>query len=142
MIDPWTWITGRIGIDSFSLVVAWQNPTTSELIGAGAASVVVIGGALTVALLTWFRLWGPLWRDWLTSVDHKRIGIMYVVLAFVMLLRGVLEGAVMRTQQAAGLGGGFLTPEHFGELFSTHGTIMVFFVAMPFVAGLINNVMP
>lgn len=142
MIDQWNWFTGRIGIDSFSIVVAWQNPTTSELIGAGAASVVVIGGAVTVALLTWFRLWGPLWRNWLTSVDHKRIGIMYVVLAFVMLLRGVLEGVVMRTQQAAGLGGGFLTPEHFGELFSTHGTIMVFFVAMPFVAGLINYVMP
>ncbi|GAB4382582.1 cbb3-type cytochrome c oxidase subunit I [Albidovulum sp.] len=95
-----------------------------------------------VALLTWFRLWRPLWRDWLTSVDHKRIGIMYVVLALVMLLRGVIEGAVMRSQQAAGLGGGFLTPEHFGELFSTHGTIMIFFVAMPFVAGLINFVMP
>lgn len=142
MIDQWTWITGRLGIDSFPFVAAWQNPTASELIGAGAASVVVIGGALTVILLTWFRLWGPFWRNWLTSVDHKRIGIMYVVLAFVMLLRGVLEGVVMRTQQAAGLGGGFLTPEHFGELFSTHGTIMIFFVAMPFVAGLINFVMP
>lgn len=142
MIDEWNWITGRLTLESFTFVHAWQNPTTSELIGAGAASIVVIGGAALVILLTWFRLWGPLWRDWLTSVDHKRIGIMYVVLAFVMLLRGVLEGVVMRAQQAAGLGGGFLTPEHFGELFSTHGTIMIFFVAMVFVAGLINYVMP
>tara|TARA_R100000541_G_scaffold10712_2_gene18722 strand:+ start:1992 stop:4085 length:2094 start_codon:yes stop_codon:yes gene_type:complete len=142
MIDQWNWLTGRLTLESFAFVHAWQNPTTSELIGAGAASIVVIGGAAVVILLTWFRLWGPLWRDWLTSVDHKRIGIMYVVLAFVMLLRGVLEGVVMRTQQAAGLGGGFLTPEHFGELFSTHGTIMIFFVAMVFVSGLINFVMP
>ncbi|OWY08862.1 cytochrome ubiquinol oxidase subunit I [Thioclava sp. JM3] len=142
MTDQWNWTTGRLRLDSFPFVHAWQNPTVSELIGAGAASVVLIGGAVTMILLTWFRLWVPLWRNWLTSVDHKRIGIMYVVLAFVMLLRGVLEGVVMRTQQAAGLGGGFLTPEHFGELFSTHGTIMIFFVAMPFVAGLINFVMP
>mgnify|MGYP003630267022 FL=1 len=124
------------------MVLAYQNPALSELIGAGAASLVVFGGLGAIILLTWFRLWGPLWRDWLTSVDHKRIGIMYIVLAFVMLLRGVIEGALMRTQQAAGLEGGFLTPDHFAELFSTHGTIMIFFVAMPFVAGLINYVMP
>lgn len=142
MIDTWTWLTGRLTLDSLPFVTAWQSPTASTLIGVAAASLVVLGAAATVLLLTWFRLWTPLWRDWLTSVDHKRIGIMYVVLALVMLLRGVLEGVVMRAQQAAGLGGGFLTPDHFGELFSTHGTIMIFFVAMPFVAGLINFVMP
>ena len=117
MIETWNWITGRLSWGSFSFVHAWQNPTTSELIGAGAASTVVIGGAAVVILLTWFRLWGPLWRDWLTSVDHKRIGIMYVALAFVMLLRGVLEGVVMRTQQAAGLGGGFLERYDLGVVF-------------------------
>lgn len=142
MSGDWSWLFGRLGWDSLAFVRTWRDPTVSEMIGAGAASMVVIGAVAVVALLTWFRLWRPLWRDWLTSVDHKRIGIMYVVLALVMLLRGVIEGAVMRSQQAAGLGGGFLTPEHFGELFSTHGTIMIFFVAMPFVAGLINFVMP
>lgn len=142
MIDRWSWLLGRLGLDSFPFAQALQNPTPSTLIAAGAASIVLIGAAVTLVLLTWFRLWGPLWRNWLTSADHKRIGIMYVVLALVMLLRGVLEGAVMRAQQASGLDGGFLTPEHFGELFSTHGTIMIFFVAMPFVAGLINFVMP
>lgn len=141
-MSSWSWLTGRLGWDSFPMVLAYQNPALSELIGAGAASLVVFGGLGAIILLTWFRLWGPLWRDWLTSVDHKRIGIMYIVLAFVMLLRGVIEGALMRTQQAAGLEGGFLTPDHFAELFSTHGTIMIFFVAMPFVAGLINYVMP
>lgn len=140
--SSWNWLSGRIGLDSFPMSLAYENPTLSELIGAGAASLVVVGAVSVVVLLTWFRLWGPLWRDWLTSADHKRIGIMYVVLSFVMLLRGVIEGALMRTQQAAGLGGGFLTPDHFAELFSTHGTIMIFFVAMPFVAGLINYVMP
>lgn len=140
--SSWNWLTGRIGLDSFPMALAYENPTLSELIGAGAALAMVLGAISAAVLLTWFRLWGPLWRDWLTSVDHKRIGIMYVALSFVMLLRGVIEGALMRTQQAAGLGGGFLTPDHFAELFSTHGTIMVFFVAMPFVAGLINYIMP
>jgi cytochrome o ubiquinol oxidase subunit 1 len=67
---------------------------------------------------------------------------MYIVFALVMMTRGVLEGAVMRTQQAFGLGGGFLEPDHFAQLFSTHGTIMVFFVAVPFVVGFINCIMP
>ena len=92
--------------------------------------------------ITWLGAWGTLWRDWLTSTDHKRIGIMYVVLSLVMLARGVIEGALMRTQQAFGLHGGFLTPEHFSELFTTHGTIMIFFVAMPLIAGVINYIMP
>lgn len=139
MSDP---ILGRLDLSSLSLWRAFENPTTSELIGAGAASVVILGALGAVLILTVFRLWVPLWRDWLTSVDHKRIGIMYCALALIMLARGVIEGVLMRTQQAFGLHGGFLTPDHFSELFSTHGTIMIFFVAMPFIAGIINYVMP
>ncbi len=135
-------ILGRLDLSSLSVWRAFENPTASELIGAGAAMAVIVGGLATVILLTWFRLWGPLWRKWLTSVDHKRIGIMYCVLALIMLARGVIEGVVMRTQQAFGLHGGFLAPDHFAELFSTHGTIMIFFVAMTFIAGVINYVMP
>tara|TARA_R110002051_G_scaffold32382_2_gene73032 strand:- start:102709 stop:104769 length:2061 start_codon:yes stop_codon:yes gene_type:complete len=127
---------------SLPFVQAYQNPSTSELIGAAAAGVAVVGALFAVIILTRFGWWRPLWRDWLTSVDHKRIGIMYIVLALVMMARGVIEGALMRTQQAAGLGGGFLAPDHFAELFSTHGTIMIFFVAMPFVTGFINYIMP
>ncbi|WP_223475171.1 cbb3-type cytochrome c oxidase subunit I [Oricola indica] len=135
-------ILGRLDLSSLSIWRAIENPTGSELIGAGAAMLVIVGGLAAVILLTWFRLWKPLWRDWLTSVDHKRIGIMYCALALIMLARGVIEGALMRTQQAFGLHGGFLAPDHFSELFSTHGTIMIFFVAMPFIAGVINYVMP
>jgi len=135
-------LLGRITSDSFALLTALENPTTSNLIAAGAAGVVVIGAVFVVALLTYFRWWGVLWRDWLTSADHKRIGIMYIVLALVMLTRGLIEGALMVGQHAYGLEGGFLAGEHFAELFSTHGTIMIFFVAMPFLAGVINYLLP
>lgn len=136
------WLFGRLSIDSLQILPAIQNPTTSELVATGAALAVVLGGIGAIAFITWLGAWRALWRDWLTSMDHKRIGIMYVVLSLVMLTRGVLEGAVMRTQQAFGLGGGFLTPAHFAELFTTHGTIMIFFAAMPLIAGLANYIMP
>ncbi len=88
-------------------------------------------------------LWGRLWTEWLTSLDHKKIGIMYIVTAFVMLARALVEAVLMRVQQAVAIGDpGFLSPDHFGQLFSTHGSIMIFFMAMPFLTGLINNVMP
>ncbi|QXL85928.1 cbb3-type cytochrome c oxidase subunit I [Comamonas sp. NLF-1-9] len=119
-----------------------QADLASRLVGAAAAAVVVLGALAVAALLTRHHAWRALWRDWLTSVDHKKIGIMYVVLALVMLTRGILEAAVMRAQQAVGLSGGFLSPEHFAQLFSTHGTIMIFFMAMPFLTGLINYVVP
>ncbi|MCB1740816.1 MAG: cbb3-type cytochrome c oxidase subunit I [Gammaproteobacteria bacterium] len=136
------WLMGRLGLDSLAFVQAVRHPGLSELIASGAAFVVVLGAIVLLAVLTRRRAWRRLWSDWLSSVDHKRIGIMYLVLSFVMLGRGVIEGVLMRLQQADGLGGGFLTPEHFAELFSTHGTIMIFFVAMPFVAGFVNYVMP
>ncbi|MGH7073452.1 MAG: cbb3-type cytochrome c oxidase subunit I [Stellaceae bacterium] len=112
------------------------------VIATGAGGIVILGAVVTVGLITWFGKWEYLWTEWLTSVDHKRIGIMYIVIAFVMLTRGLIEAGLMRTQQAFGLGGGFLSPQHFAELFTTHGTIMIFFMAMPFLIGLINFVMP
>jgi len=88
--------------------------------------------------------WAPyLWREWITSVDHKRIGVMYCVLALVMLLRGFSDAVLMRTQQALAYNAqGFLPPEHYNQIFSAHGTIMIFFVAMPFMFGLMNFVLP
>ena len=85
-----------------------------------------------------------LWREWITSVDHKRIGVMYIVLALIMLLRGFSDAIMMRAQQAVAAGGaqGYLPPEHFDQIFSAHGTIMIFFMAMPFVIGLMNFVVP
>lgn len=137
---------GRIGPASLPFWKMMQEPThlniVNGLIATGAASMVVIGALVTVLLITRHRLWGALWSGWLTSPDHKRIGIMYVVLALVMLSRAMIEALVIRTQQAFGLDGGFLTPDHFGQLFTTHGTIMIFFVAMPFLTGMINYVVP
>lgn len=140
--QPTHWLLGRLGVSSLQILPAFQNPTINELVAAGAALAVILGAIGAIALVTWLGALRALWCDWLTSTDHKRIGIMYIVLALVMLARGVLEGAVMRTQQAFGLHGGFLTPEHFAELFTTHGTIMIFFVAMPLIAGLANYIMP
>ena len=112
------------------------------VMGAVVGSIAV--GLAILALITYFGKWGYLWREWLTSVDHKRIGIMYIVLALVMLLRGFSDAIMMRSQQAMALGmsHGYLPPEHFNQIFSAHGTIMILFVAMPFLAGLLNIVVP
>ncbi|CAN7603346.1 cbb3-type cytochrome c oxidase subunit I [Caballeronia sp. LjRoot29] len=137
---------GRLSLESLPFWQMLQDHSEANvingIIATGAASMVVFGAVVTVALITRYRKWGVLWSDWLTSPDHKKIGIMYVVLAFVMLARALIEALLMRTQQAFGLGGGFLSPDHFAQLFSTHGTIMIFFMAMPFLTGVINYVMP
>jgi cytochrome o ubiquinol oxidase subunit I len=108
-------------------------------------SIVMVGGILAIlALITIKRWWPYLWREWITSVDHKRIGVMYMVLALVMLIRGFADAIMMRTQLAlaAGHAAGFLPPEHYDQIFSAHGTIMIFFMAMPFVVGLMNFAVP
>src|ERR1700729_819913 len=107
----------------------------------GAAVLVIM-----LAVLAWVIIAGHLpylWREWITSVDHKRIGVMYVLLATVMLLRGFSDAIMMRAQQAVAFHSqGYLPPEHYNQIFSAHGTIMIFFVAMPFVIGLMNLVVP
>ena len=136
-------LLGRFGWHDLAFVRAWLDPSSSELIGAAAAAMVVIGAIAVAIWLTRARLWRPLWRDWLTSLDHKKIGIMYIVLAFVMLSRALVEAVLMRSQQAIAIQqGGPVSSEHFAELFSTHGSIMIFFVAMPLLTGLINYVVP
>ncbi|MDT3376957.1 cytochrome o ubiquinol oxidase subunit I [Labrys neptuniae] len=107
-------------------------------------AAVAIGGIGLLGALTYFRVWGYLWREWFTSVDHKRIGVMYIVLALVMLLRGFADAIMMRLQQAIAFGGseGYLPPHHYDQIFTAHGVIMIFFVAMPFVTGFMNFVVP
>jgi cytochrome o ubiquinol oxidase subunit 1 len=106
--------------------------------------VVALAGLAILGAITYFRLWGYLWSEWFTSVDHKRIGIMYMVLGIVMLLRGFSDAIMMRLQQAMAFGGseGYLNAHHYDQIFTAHGVIMIFFVAMPLVTGLMNYVVP
>ena len=106
--------------------------------------MVVLGGAAVVAAITYFRRWKWLYREWLTTVDHKRIAVMYFILAAVMGLRGLADAIMMRAQQAVSVPGseGYLSPDHFAQIFTAHGVIMIFFVAMPFMFALINLAIP
>ncbi|MDM7928055.1 MAG: cytochrome o ubiquinol oxidase subunit I [Blastomonas fulva] len=106
--------------------------------------VVVIGGAGLFALVTRYKLWSYLWKEWFTTVDHKKIGIMYMILGLVMFLRGFADAIMMRLQQVMAFGGseGYLNSHHYDQIFTAHGVIMIFFVAMPFITGLMNYVVP
>ena len=110
----------------------------------GTFIVVAILGIAVLAAITYFRLWGYLWKNWFTSVDHKKIGIMYMILALIMFLRGFADAIMMRLQQVMGFNGseGYLNAHHYDQIFTAHGTIMIFFVAMPFVTGFMNFVVP
>ncbi|KGM28481.1 cytochrome o ubiquinol oxidase subunit I [Photorhabdus luminescens] len=105
---------------------------------------ILFAGLAIVGALTYFRKWKWLWSEWLTSVDHKKIGIMYIIVALVMMLRGFADAIMMRGQQAVASAGaeGFLPPHHYDQIFTAHGVIMIFFMATPFVVGLMNIVVP
>ncbi|TBW51274.1 cytochrome o ubiquinol oxidase subunit I [Marinobacter halodurans] len=107
-------------------------------------AVIAIVGAALVGWITVNKKWTYLWSEWITSIDHKKLGIMYFLVALVMLVRGFADAIMMRTQQAMAAGGaeGYLPPEHYDQIFSAHGVIMIFFVAMPMVIGLMNLVVP
>lgn len=128
-------IFGRLTIEA----IPYHEPILVATFGA-----VVVGGIAVLGLITYFKLWTYLWKEWFTSVDHKKIGIMYVILALVMLLRGFADALMMRTQQAMAFNGnpGIFPPHHYDQVFTAHGVIMIFFMAMPFVTGLMNLVVP
>nr|WP_185868147.1 cytochrome o ubiquinol oxidase subunit I [Variovorax sp. DXTD-1] len=124
--------------------LTWEAIPYHEPILLATFAAVVLGGLAILGAVTYFKLWGTLWRDWITSIDHKKIGIMYIVLGLVMLLRGFADALMMRAQQAVAFGdnAGFLPPHHYDQIFTAHGVIMIFFVAMPLVTGLMNFVVP
>lgn len=128
-------IFGRLSLDHLPL---------HEPIVVATFIVVLIGGGALLALITRYRLWGMLWNDWFTSVDHKKIGIMYMVLGLVMFLRGFADAIMMRLQQVMAFNGseGYLNAHHYDQIFTAHGVIMIFFVAMPFITGLMNYIVP
>ena len=124
--------------------LTWDAIPLHEPILIGTFAMVALGGITVLAALTYFKVWGYLWREWLTSVDHKKIGVMYIILAIIMLLRGFADALMMRAQQAIAFGdaAGYLPPHHYDQVFTAHGVIMIFFVAMPLITGLMNLVVP
>lgn len=124
--------------------LSWESIPLHEPILIVTFAAVILGGLTLVGALTYFRLWGYLWREWFTSIDHKKIGIMYIILGLVMLLRGFADAIMMRLQQAISFGDnvGYLNSHHYDQIFTAHGVIMIFFVAMPLVTGLMNYIVP
>ncbi len=132
--DP---LVGKLTLDS----IPYHDPILVTTF-----AVVVIGSMGLIGALFYFGQVKSLWENWLTTVDHKKIGIMYVITAFIMLLRGFSDALLMRSQQAVALssesGAGYLPPEHYDQIFTAHGVIMIFFVAMPLITGLMNFAVP
>jgi cytochrome o ubiquinol oxidase subunit 1 len=123
--------------------LTWDAIPLDQPIPLIASAIVGLGIVAVLGFATLRGWWPYIWREWLTSVDHKRIGVMYCLLAGVMLLRGFADAIMMRVQQAIALNApGYLEPEHYNQVFSAHGTIMIFFVAMPFMVGLMNFAVP
>jgi cytochrome o ubiquinol oxidase subunit 1 len=125
---------GKLTLDA----IPYHNPI---IMGAGGFMALVALAVLGAVF--YFKKWTYLWQEWITTVDHKKIGIMYIILAFVMLLRGFSDAILMRLQQLVAVDSmGFLPPEHYNQIFTAHGVIMIFFVAMPFMFGLLNVALP
>ena len=133
-MQPTTFLLGRLNFDAIP-----KDPIVWVTFAA-----VVVGGLVMLAALTKYRLWGYLWKEWFTSVDHKKIGIMYIILALIMFVRGFADALMMRLQQVWAFGGseGYLNSHHYDQIFTAHGVIMIFFVAMPFITGLMNYLVP
>ncbi len=125
---------GRLTLDAF------QHDLIEMSVGIG----IVFAGALIFSLLTYYKRWRWLWFDWLTSLDHKKIGVMYLVVSSLMLFKGIVDALMMRLQQILSVGDsfGYLSTPHYQQLFTAHGTTMIFFVAMGFIFGLINIILP
>lgn len=126
---------GRLSLDS----IPYHEPILVVTM-----AVIAIVGLAVVSAITYYGKWQYLWSEWFTSVDHKKIGFMYIAVAMVMLVRGFSDAVMMRSQQLLSSAGdaGYLPPEHYDQIFSAHGVIMIFFVAMPLIIGLMNIAVP
>ncbi|MEO1720899.1 MAG: cytochrome o ubiquinol oxidase subunit I [Pseudomonadota bacterium] len=135
---------GALEADPFWGKLTWDIfPFYDPIVFTTFIGTMMLGTAL-VGIITYYRLWGYLWHEWFTSIDHKKIGIMYMILGIVMLVRGFADALLMRGHQALASSGyfGYLDAHHYDQIFTAHGVIMIFFVAMPFVTGFMNYVMP
>src|SRR5688572_11908434 len=124
-------VLGKLTLDAFQ----------HNIITMGGVAAMVLGSLTAVGLLFYFKRWKWLWREWLTSLDPKKIGVIYIIVAVLMLLRGVSDALMIRVQQALNTQGPIPT-DMFQQVFSAHGSIMIFFVAMGLVFGLLNLVIP
>ncbi|MGK0393624.1 MAG: cytochrome o ubiquinol oxidase subunit I [Alcanivorax borkumensis] len=124
--------------------LTWEAIPFHDPIILSTFAMVALGGVAVLAALTRYKLWGYLWNEWFTTIDHKKIGIMYIILGLVMLLRGFADAIMMRLHQAMAFGDatGYLPPHHYDQIFTAHGVIMIFFVAMPLVTGIMNYLIP
>jgi len=139
----WNPLLGRLAWSQ----IPYDNPILAPLFVA-----VVLGGIAIVALITYYGKWGYLWKEWLTTVDHKKLGVMYIIIGLVMLFRGFVDGLMIRTQQAWAVGPdssgvfgalhGYLTPFHYGQVYSAHGLIMILLAATPLLVGFMNIIVP
>lgn len=129
------WIFGNL---------TWQAIPFHQPIIMGAGVFMGIALLAVISVITYYGKWVYIWREWITSVDHKKIGAMYIILGLVMMLRGFSDAIMMRLQQAIAVGhsAGYLPPDHYNQVFTAHGDIMIFFVAMPIMFGLLNFVVP
>ena len=123
--------------------LTWQA-FEHDFVQTAAVLGMVFGGLAIVAWIFYRKAWGWIWRDYITTVDHKKIGIMYFIVTLLLFVRGFADAIMMRLQQALAVGDseGYLTAGHFQEIFSAHGTTMIFFVGMGIVFGLMNCLVP
>ena len=121
-----------------------QEALKHDWIEYAAGISMFLGAFALIALITYKKKWTWLWKEWFTSVDHKKIGIMYIFFSAIQLAKGLIDGLMMRAQQAFAVGDsmGYLGAEHFQQIFSAHGVTMIFFVGMGLIFGIINLVMP
>ncbi|KLV10548.1 cytochrome o ubiquinol oxidase subunit I [Photobacterium ganghwense] len=126
---------GRLTLES----IPYHEPIIMVTLG-----VIALVGIAVAAMITRAGKWQYLWNEWFTSVDHKKIGFMYIAVAMIMLLRGFADAVMMRSQQLFSAAGeaGYLPPHHYDQIFTAHGVIMIFFVAMPLIIGLMNIIVP
>ncbi len=131
-----------LGYDFFGRLTI--NAFKRDAIETSAGLGMVFIGLCLCILMTYYKKWASLWREWLTSLDHKKIGIMYMIVATLMLFKGFVDALMMRAQQVLSVGEsfGYLSTPHYQQLFTAHGTTMIFFAAMGLLFGLINFVLP
>jgi len=115
-----------------------------DFIEYAAGYSMLIGAIFLIGYLTYKKKWKWLWKEYITSLDPKKIGMMYLVVAMLSLVKGLVDALMMRAQQVLSVGEshGYLASDHFQQLFTAHGTTMIFFVGMGIIFALMNLIVP